>query len=273
MSDQEDTLLESMKDAIAEETKAEQPAEKPEEEQEKNETETVEEPKDEEGDENTDEDKAEEETAKAEDVSEQPDEQPKRRPSASDTIRALKEERKAIKAELEQIRQDRAAKAAQQEFEQRRQQDAYAEQSRKAREEKLALLDPQERALYLTQERMAELEYRLNISEMQRQQDADRAKFEAKAATDPLYAKYGPEVEKLYQEGIKRGVTAPREELLNLVLGRALRNEAAAKITKKKEAAGKRIDAVTSKPASARGDVSASRKGQTEEDRLRGVLI
>lgn len=273
MADQEDTLLESMKSEIAtEETKPEQEV-KTEATEEKPDPAETEDEKDEKGDEDTAEDEGEE-TGEKDSGEPVEGEQPRKtRPSASETIRALKAERKAAQEKLQQLEQERAAERARIEFEQRRQQEANAEAARKKEEEALALLDPTEKAIYLQTKRANELEYRLNVMHMEMQYNKDRSAFEAKMSTDPLYAKYGDQVEKLFQEGLKRGVTAPREELLNLVLGRELRKEAASKLTKKKEAAGKRIDTVTSKPASARSDVSASKKGQTEEDRLRNVLI
>lgn len=272
MTNQEDTLLESMKEEIASAGKPEEEAKEDQGATDKEQE--VQETTDEESDETTDENKDETSAEKAADEnaeSDEPSEKPRGR--ANDTIRALKEERKRDREELERITTERATVAAQLEFERRRQFEVQSEQQRKQEEERLALLDPTERAIYQSNKRANELEYRLNVMQIQIQQSADKSAFEAKASADPLYAKYGSEVEKLYQEGLKRGVTAPREELLNLVLGRELRKDISAKHLSKKEAAGKRIDSVTSRPAKAKSDVSGSRKGQTEEDRLRGMII
>jgi hypothetical protein len=192
---------------------------------------------------------------------------------ANDTIRALKEERKADRLEKEKLIAERATYAAQLENIRQQQQQQQSNADRRAEEDRLALLDPQERAIYQANEKANSLEHRLNLMQMQMQDNTDKAIFHAKSAHDETYAKYADQVEEMYQEGLKRGVTAPREELHSLILGRALKKDMAAKLSQKKATAGKRIDTVTSKPASARGDVAGSRQGKSEEDRLRGVLI
>lgn len=188
-------------------------------------------------------------------------------------IQGLSERLKAETAEKERLIHDRAVAQAQLEHLRAQQQQIQSAAERKDEEDRLSLLDPSERAVYQANQQIRNLEYRLNQMEIQRGNDQDRANFHAKAAHDETYAKYAPEVEKMYQEGLARGVSASREDLHSYILGKELKKDLAAKVSKKKESASKRIDSVTSKPASARGDVADSKKGKSLEERLRGVQI
>jgi hypothetical protein len=202
------------------------------------------------------------------------DQEPVKPPSRSqERIRALNDRLKAEAAEKERLIHERAVAQAQLEHLRQQQQAVQSAAERKAEEDRLALLDPSERALYQANNQLRTLEYRLNQMELQRRDDQDRANFHAKAAHDETYAKYADQVEEMYQDGLKRGVSASREDLHSYILGKELKKDLATKVSKKKESAGKRIESVTSKPASARGDVTSSKKGKSEEDRLRGVLI
>lgn len=193
--------------------------------------------------------------------------------SASETIRALKAERNAERVEREKIIAERAVAYAQLENLRQQQRDFQSTEQKRAEEQRLALLAPEERALYEANQRTRTLEHRLNQMEAQRADDRDRASFQAKAQHDETYEKYADAVEQMYQEGLAKGVTASREDLHSYLLGKELKKDMASKISKKKEIAGKRIESVTAKSASAKGDVAGAKKGRTEEDRLRNVLI
>lgn len=188
-------------------------------------------------------------------------------------IQGLSERLKLESAEKERLIHERATAQAQLEHLRQQQREVQSAQERRAEDERLALLDPQERAVYQANQQIRNLEYRLNQMEMQRGNDQDRATFHAKAAHDETYAKYADEIEKAYQDGVNRGVSAPREDLLAWKIGKEILQNKNKEGAKKKATATKRIDSVTAKPASARGDVTGSKKGKTEEDRLRGVLI
>ena len=188
-------------------------------------------------------------------------------------IQKLSSELKAEREDREKLIAERAVAQAQLENLRQQQLAVQSQRDRQAEEERLALLDPQERALYQANNQLRQLEHRLNQMEMQRSDDRDRANFHAKAAHDEMYAKYAEEVEQSYQDGLRRGVSAPREDLLAWRIGKELLQNKNSDGAKKKAAASKRIDTVTSKPASARGDVAGSKKGKSVEDRLNGVLI
>lgn len=182
-------------------------------------------------------------------------------------------ELKAERAEKEKLIAERAVAQAQLENLRQQQNRLQSDQQRREEEAKLALLTPEEKQQYQSQQHIRNLEHRLNQMEVGRANDRDRAEFHAKAAHDETYAKYSDTVEQMYNEGLARGVHASREDLFCYVLGKALNKDRTAKIADKKKAAGKRIDSVTAKPANAKGDVAGTKKGKSEEDRLRGVLI
>ncbi len=237
-----------------------------EQEQESDTEETEEGAKDnEESSEKTDEEATEEEESAE-------TEKPSKR-SASETIRTLKAERNAERAEREKLITERATALAQLEFVRQQQQQFQSNEQRVAEEKRLSLLDPQERAIYQANQKAAALEFRLNQMEVSQADYRDKAEFQAKAAYDETYSKYADQVEHMYQEGLARGVRASREDLLAYQVGKELLKDKNSKANDKKKAAGKRIDSVTSKPANARGDVAGTKKGKSEEDRLRGVLI
>lgn len=259
MAEDEDTLANSMVESETKGAEKESPEEK-------------EEIKDESAEEESKEEDKEGSEEPVEESSEEPEpEKPVGRAQAR--IQKLSSELKAERDEREKLVAERATALAQLEHLRQQQYAVQSASQRKEEEDRLALLDPTERAVYQANQRAGQLEHRLNLMQMQMQDNADKANFVAKAAHDETYGKYLDQVEDMYQEGLKRGVTAPREELHSLILGRELKKDMAKKLSAKKESATKRIDTVTSKPASARGDVAGSKKGKSEEDRLRGVLI
>jgi hypothetical protein len=260
--DDEDTLLDSMLGAETKGVEKEAPAEKEEVKDDAIETEEK------------DESEAGSEEP-ADDIDDGGEEAAPEKPvgRAQARIQKLSSELKAEREDREKLIVERATAQAQLEHLRQQQYAAQSAAQQKDEEDRLSLLDPTERAIYQANARAGQLEYKLNLMQMQMQDNADRANFAAKATHDPTYGKYLDQVENMYQEGLKRGVTAPREELHSLILGRELKKDMANKLSAKKESASKRIDTVTSKPASARGDVAGSKKGKSEEERLRGVLI
>lgn len=277
MADEEDTLLKSMIDDIKGVKPSEEKAETTEEETEEVVEEQEEENDEGENDAKGDKAKTKDEGTEVEDDNSEEDVQPTRgqtrQQRLANQLKQEREERVRDRKERDELIADRARKEAELEHYRKQQSDNQSASQRKAEEERLALLDPTERAVYEANTRAKNLEHRLNQLEFQRIQDQDRDRFHAKAAVDPTYGKYADQVEEMYQEGLKRHVSAPREELHSLILGRELKKDMAKKASGKKEAAKKRIDTVTSKSATARGDVTGSKSGKTVEERLAGVLI
>lgn len=199
--------------------------------------------------------------------------QAKRGGRAQERIRRQSEELKTERAEKERLIADRAVALAQLENLRMQQQQMLSSEQRRAEEERLKLLAPEERQLYTANQQIRELHHRINQMDAQRSQDLDRVSFQSKAAQNPTYARYADEVEAMYQDGLKRGVVAPREDLLYYALGKSLAKDMGKKADAKKQAASKRIDSATAKPTRGKSDVAGSRKGASVEDRLRDVQI
>lgn len=277
MADEEDSLLSSIKDDM----KAEKESTKEGVSEVTEEDEEDEEDKDVSGEgeevEAGDESKDKNEVEEVEDQDVEEDHQPTRgetrQQRLANQLKQEREERVRDRKERDELIADRAKKEAELDYYRKQRENAKTDSDRIAEEERLALLDPAERSAYQANQRAEGLERRLNQMQMQMAQNADRDRFNAKASTDPTYGKYASQVEEMFQDGLRRGVNVPREELHSLILGRELKKDMAKKLSQKKDTAKKRIDTVTSKPASARGDVAGSKKGKSEEDRLRGVLI
>jgi hypothetical protein len=237
-------------------------------------TETQDETENEEGAEQNEE-AGEETDEEGEETAEEDGGQPKKPLSRFQKRLAFKEEqiRKQEREEKEKLIADRAKALAELEFYRQQQQQVQNNFERQAEEERLSLLSPEEKRIYELNKHTKMLEHRLNLMEMRRADDVDRAAFHAKAAHDPAYAKYADKVEQMYQEGLQRGVNASREDLHSYILGQELKKDMAAKMNKKKEVASKRVASVTSKPVTGKSDVSGTKTGKSAEDRLRGVLI
>ncbi|MCK5603782.1 hypothetical protein KAR91_17980 [Candidatus Pacearchaeota archaeon] len=209
-----------------------------------------------------------------EESSEEDTEEPEKPVSrAQNRIQKLSSDLKTERNEREKLVAERATAQAELKALQQQQRDNATQVDRRAEEERLALLAPEEREVYQAKQRADYLDRRLQQLEMQQQDSLDRAEFHAKAAHDETYSKYADRVETMYQEGLQRGVVAPREDLHSLVLGQELKKNAKTNTPAKKAAAKKRVDAVTSRPASAKSNVSGSRRGKTAEERLQGVEI
>lgn len=149
------------------------------------------------------------------------------------------------------------------------------EEAARIREEKLSIMEPHEKRVFLQDEEIQRLKSAQLATQFHVMDTGDKAAYEAKATLNPVYAKHQPAVEKALASLRANGNNAAREELLKWVIG----HEAlSAKPTKAnaaaKQAAAMRVSAAKSKPTSARGDAGFyTGKGSTVEDRLRGVLI
>jgi len=192
---------------------------------------------------------------------------------AQNRIQKLSSDLKAERAGREKLVAEHATAKAQLDALQQQQRDNAAQVEQRAEEERLALLDPEDRELYNAKQQTKHLEYRLQQLEMEQRDSRDRTEFHAKAAHDETYGKYAKQVEDMYQEGFRRGVVAPREDLHSLILGQELKKNAQANTPAKKAAAKKRVAAVTSTSTNARSDVRGSKRGKTAEERLLGVEI
>lgn len=140
---------------------------------------------------------------------------------------------------------------------------ADPEVARRQREERLALMDPEERREYVHQEQLQNLHNQVLLTQLQTQDALDKSEYSMKSASNPVYAKYSSEVEKRLASERQAGRNWSRETILAQVLGeQALK---AKPNTKKKEEAQERVNASKGKPISGRSNTTTYRPGRGGE--------
>lgn len=204
-----------------------------------------------------------------------PGTEPNPQPSAgraSRRIQALEKERdeeRRHSQELQRRLEDTLAAA------QARLQGVDPERARQEREAKLAVMEPYERDAYLQNERIANLEQQLKMSALNSQDSEDRIRFDVKAESNPVYAKYKGQVEEKVQELRAKGIVAQRDAVLKFMIGEAALAKMAGKRGNPKPAVStsERVSSARGNSPSARSDASGSRKGSSLEERLANVAI
>lgn len=140
------------------------------------------------------------------------------------------------------------------------------EEYRRVRDEKMALMDPQERREFLRDEELKELKNGMAMTQFQMRDSMDRNGFETEIRGTALEKMKG-EVERLYAEALKAGNFVPRLSLLDYVIGKQAREklkQPAGKATvAAKKAAADRVDSVKGKPMSGKSD---TRAGKSDDD-------
>jgi hypothetical protein len=140
------------------------------------------------------------------------------------------------------------------------------------RQERLQLMEPQERAIFLQNEQLQAMQNQLALAEFRAEDRSDKSAYDSRALVDPRYARHKDSVEKMVLEYRAKNVFIRREDALEKILGRELLNAKPRKSTR--EAAGKRVESVQGKPTTVRGNsTSSAGKGDdlaSLEARLRG---
>ena len=186
---------------------------------------------------------------------------------------ALSRELKTEREGRERLIGEKAAAIAEIELMKRQRYDTTAADNQRKEAEALALMEPAERAAYKNGQELHALKMQMYNMQVAAKGSEDRAIFRARAAVDPDIAKHADDVERMHADLQAKGVNSTRDDLLFWKLGKELFDNKAAAASKKGEAAKKRISAVSTSPASARGDSSASKKGRSLEERLTNVNI
>lgn len=194
--------------------------------------------------------------------------------AASNTIRKLRKELQAERAKASKADKLEAEMA---EIRNRLSQPRVdPEQARRIREEKLALLEPQERESFLLKEQIQELKQSQAATQLHVIDATDKAAYDAKATLNPIYAKHKDAVESALAEMRNRGQNVSREELLKWVIGNAALNAKPTKASQiRKQAAQQRVQSVKTKPVNSASSSPSeyTGNGKSVEERLRGVLI
>lgn len=139
---------------------------------------------------------------------------------------------------------------------------------------RIQLLQPEDR-IEARMERSERRNQRLiQQTQYQTQDMADKAAYDAKAATDPRYTRYASAVETKRAEFIQQGQLVPREVLLKFLIGERVLGNVGQKEIKKQRAAGQeRIDRQRTRPTgSGRSDVQTQRRGGSEAEQRRRRL-
>ena len=241
-------------EAEIEEVEAEETGEEPETEEETEEAE---------GDEG-DEEEAEETAAK---------------PSRGANLRKRAQEAERLAREAS----DRAERLERDIEDLRRRQQSRSDPEAEARErERLALMSPEERAEHRIQQTENRLTGELRRTQFMLSEQNDKAAFDAKCASDPVYRKYQDRVESELQK-IRRGNPAagvqpqnvPRERLLELLIGQDALKRRGEAGTRQRRTEQVRARETVRPGGGARSDTQAARgkKGKTAADRLSDVTF
>ena len=140
------------------------------------------------------------------------------------------------------------------------------------RNERLSLMEPTERAVFLQNEQLEQMRQQIQLAELRSADMADKAAYDAHAMVDPRYARNKAAVEEKLRDFRAKGINATREQCLVYVIGEKSLSEKPRKDAR--ESAAARVNAVKGKPTTAKGNSAVSAgKGNdlaSLEARLRG---
>lgn len=135
-------------------------------------------------------------------------------------------------------------------------------------------LPPDEKRAYLQDKQMRGLANEIERLKLSNADAVDKAVYESKAASNPLYAKHASLVETKLAETRRMGFTVPREKILAVIIGeQVLRSGASVK--RQQDKGRKDVRDNRGRNGAGRGDASGRQQtnGKTAEDRLSGQLI
>lgn len=199
----------------------------------------------------------------------QPTETVAKPPSRADArIKTLLEQNKAREAELQKAREEIAAERARREMLERFTQQKPQEPDPREEEARLAEMTPDERAAYQLTKSHKSLEQKIELMKFETRDQADKMAFQAKAAVDPVYAKYADQVEARVLQLYRTGQALPREVVLTYLVGEAVM---ANKGKSKEQAATAKKNVETQRvaPVAAKGDQAGTQKPNDRQARIK----
>jgi hypothetical protein len=139
-------------------------------------------------------------------------------------------------------------------------------EAQRQRAEKLALMDPAEKMAFEANEKVTQLQNETVKTQLMMADMMDKNAYGLLCTSDPVAKKYAGEVEAALAEMRKNGTQAPRETLLNYIIGKHAREDAKKGNVRKqtraeKEAAAARVAKSKGAGTSARGDVEKNKGG------------
>jgi len=190
-------------------------------------------------------------------------------PRSESRIRTLVEENRRKDSELAEVRRwiDDLTRQVQQPSPQRE----TAEQ----RAARFAVMTPQEQIAESLRESEARWEQRMQGFQAQTAEAQDRTQYQAKAASNPVYAKWAPKVEGKRAELAARGQFVDRETILKYMIGEAALERLNSKEGKREvQKAEQRVANARVRTGNSASDTQATRRQNTSlERRLENVQI
>jgi hypothetical protein len=185
--------------------------------------------------------------------------QPSRRDNRIQALRNEVRERDARLAETNRRIDELIARQAQ---------PATQRETAEQRAARFAIMTPQEQIAETLRESEARFEQRMQGFQVQTAETADRTAFQAKAAVDPLYAKWAPKVEGKLAELRTKGTNVEREVLLKFMIGEAALERRSSKEGKLETAgAQRRVASQRARPTNSGSDTQAVRRQTTSLER------
>jgi len=187
----------------------------------------------------------------------------KRFQTLSKAAREANERAARTERELQDLKRQLAAPAQQQ------------QETPEAEAARLSLMTPEERIEYRLDKAQRETAGKMARLEFITQDQNDRAEFLTLAARDQRIGKIASEVETRLSDLRSKGQNVDRTSLAKFIIGEKALAASDKAVKKAKQAAGKRVEAQTTKPGNGKGNVAGGRQkaSQSLEDRLTGVSI
>ena len=130
------------------------------------------------------------------------------------------------------------------------------------RQQRLALMDPDQRTQYLLDEQRQQSESRLAAIERHTLDTTDALKFDNLCARKPHMERLRDEVEREYQGLAKQGRFVPRESLAYWILGKQMDGRLAKAKGQQVRRGRERVEAERTRPTGGRGDVATPRQAR-----------
>jgi len=195
--------------------------------------------------------------------------QPRQVPRSETRIRTLVEENRRKDTELADFRRrlDELTRQVAQPAPQR--------ETPEQRAARFAVMTPQEQISESLRESEARWEQRMQGFQLQTVETQDRTAFQAKAAVNPVYAKWAPKVEGKKAELAAKGQMVDRETILKYLIGEAALDRLNSKEGKREvQQAQTRVANARVKPTNSASDTQATRRQQVSlERRLENMQI
>lgn len=138
----------------------------------------------------------------------------------------------------------------------------YAAAAR-AREEKLALMEPSERKEFIQGEKIEQMQSQVLLTQLKTEDMIDRQGYQTEARNNPVYAKHAGEVENRLRAERQQGRNWFRSQILAQIVGEAALQAKPNK--KEKEQARERVNSVRGTPIKGRSNTSTYRPSRGNE--------